>query len=161
MSNLNVSENSDKITPLKVEKKVKTETAPNSESNSSSSSSDQFRLAPRGMRIFHAHQKQPFETLKNSIEDLAGKHAKTLISIFHHQQFKKVSYKQFAALWRHINGPDSIKESTGSSHKALLDAKGRVVAGTFSHGDGMLYTHKTIDYPQDSLWMIGFGLETK
>lgn len=157
MNNLNVSESPDDLTPLQPKKRVSKEQA----QSVASSSSDQDRLAPRGMRVFHSRQNHQFTTLRSGFEDLAGTHATTLSSIHHYQQFKNVSYKLFASLWRHINGPDSIKESTGSSHIALLDANGRVVGGTFAHGPSMTYSKKTIGYIREALSMIGFGLESK
>ncbi|MBX9697233.1 MAG: hypothetical protein K2X53_04015, partial [Alphaproteobacteria bacterium] len=83
MSSLEIHETSDNIPSWKSKKIVpnkKPHSIPSCSSDQGSSSSDQVRLAPRGLRLFHAHQKQPFETLKNR-EDLAGTHAKTLISI--------------------------------------------------------------------------------
>lgn len=121
-----------------------------------STSSSQY-LAPRGMRLFHSHDQVLYRSLIQP-GDLKGKHEMVLFSIFDVKQFISVSYGDFARLWRHINGEKSINESKGSSHKSLLDADGRVVAGTFSHGDAMTYSRRTIPYIRDALIRIGFGL---
>ncbi len=162
MDHLKICEDSD-IPPAKlqtaVSEKEKTY-ATASSYDTASSSGDQDRLAPRGMRLFHSRQNHQFTTLRTRFEDLASRHATTLISIHHHQQFKNVSYKLVAALWRHTCGPDSIRESTGSSHIVLLDAKGLEVGGTFAHGHSMTYSNKTIVYIREYFRMIGFGVES-
>jgi hypothetical protein len=121
------------------------------------SSNDQPRLAPRGMRVFHPHTNQTFVTQLTSLDQLKGKHSETHCAIFDYQRFQNVSFQKFAALWRKINGKNSINDSTGGSHKELLDATGKVVIGTFSHGDAMTYTHKTIGYIREALELIRFG----
>src|SRR3546814_19033784 len=84
-------------------------------------------LAPRGIRLYHAEDNRTFTTKLSAPSQLKAKHAKTLEAIFDHQRFKNVSYGDFAALWRSINGPESINESKWGSHRDLLDANSKVV----------------------------------
>lgn len=114
-------------------------------------------LAPRGMRLFHGADTNTYRTLISNPNYLSGKHWKTYEAIFDYQAFKNVSFGQIKALWQEINGPNSVRETSGSSHKAFLDANGKVVAGTFAHGNAMTYSKKTIPYIRDALTKIGFG----
>lgn len=114
-------------------------------------------LPPRGMRLFHGADTNTYRTLITGPSYLGGKHWRTYEAIFDYQAFQNVCFGQIKALWHAINGPDSVRETSGSSHKALLDADGRVVAGTFAHGNAMTYSKKTIPYIRDAFTKIGFG----
>ncbi|MEN8236370.1 MAG: hypothetical protein ABFQ95_02295 [Pseudomonadota bacterium] len=129
--------------------------SPSLSSSPSPSPSPSPRLRPRGMRVFH--KKQPALSFdgSNPYAELSGKHQKTADCIFNAKQFKKVTYANFKSLWRHVHGDQSVKESTGSSHKKLISTTGQVF-GTFAHGDNMTYTHRTIKYLRDALTQTGY-----
>lgn len=111
---------------------------------------------PRGMRSFHA--KMPETTPPNHFVSLKGKHQKILDRLFDVTSFSSVRYQDFAALWRSINGPDSIKNaSSGGSHKALLDQNGKVITGIFAHGESQTFGKRTIKYVRDAFHQIGYG----
>ncbi|MDI9638536.1 hypothetical protein QM565_22720 [Geitlerinema splendidum] len=111
---------------------------------------------PRGMRSFHA--KIPEATPLNHFVSLKGKHQRILDRLFDVTRFSSVRYQDFAALWRSINGPDSIKNaSSGGSHKALLDQNGKVITGIFAHGESQTFGKRTIKYVRDAFHQIGYG----
>ncbi|MCX7343661.1 MAG: hypothetical protein NT128_05920 [Proteobacteria bacterium] len=112
------------------------------------------RVMPRGMRIFHSHA----QTFRTSFTGLSGKHIRTLSSLMNKKEFTPVTYADFASLWKAINGKDSISESTGGSHKALLDADGKVVAGIFAHNANMEYTRRTVPYLRGAIDLLGISL---
>ncbi|MGN6670980.1 MAG: hypothetical protein ACTHJ4_05515 [Candidatus Nucleicultricaceae bacterium] len=113
-------------------------------------------LPPRGMRMFHGNAPMQYRTLI-TLNQLSGTHFKTWQNLFDPEAWTNVSYGQVASLWRHINGKKSINERKGSSHKGLLDADKKNVAGVFSHGDDMTYTKRTIPYVRDPFVRIGFA----
>ncbi|MBX9621694.1 MAG: hypothetical protein K2X28_06695 [Alphaproteobacteria bacterium] len=120
--------------------------------------SEVAQIRPRGMRSFHG--RAPKTTPPNQFAPLKGKHQKILERLFDSTRFSSVRYQDFAALWRSINGPDSIKNaSSGGSHKALLDQSGKVVTGIFAHGEAQTFGKCTIMYIRDAFRQIGYGLE--
>lgn len=120
---------------------------------------EQESLAPKGSRLFHENDfRQDFQT-NRTIETIKGKHLSTLQAIFDAKQYRNVSYRQVKGLWQHINGKNSLRDNTGSSHKVLLDAQGQTVTGIFSHGENMCYTKRTIPYIREAFQKIGFGLQ--
>lgn len=109
-------------------------------------------LVPRGNRLFH--NQRPLGTLAPTIlpNHLQG----TVDSLFHHQQYQTVSFGEFASVWRHVNGANSIKSpGSGGSHRALLNAQGQVIGSTFTHGDKQTYGPKTVKYLRDALLQVG------
>ena len=106
------------------------------------------------MRLFHNESASSQQNTK--VSPLKGSHQLVHQKIFDQQQFKKVTYGEFKALWKHICGPNSVVESTGSSHKKLI-APNKEVFGTFAHSDSMTYSHRTIGYIRDALAQIGYG----
>ncbi len=120
-----------------------------------SQTSEVAPIRPRGMRSFHA--RVPETTPPNHFISLKGKHQKILKRLFDVTRFSSVRYQDFAALWRSINGPDSIKNaSSGGSHKALLDQNGKVVTGIFAHGEAQTFGKRTIKYVRDAFNQIGY-----
>lgn len=109
------------------------------------------RVMPRGMRIFHPYA----QTFRTNFTGLSGKHISTLSSLMNKKEFTPVTYADFASLWKAINGDKSIRESTGSSHKVLLDADGKVVSGIFSHNANMEYTRRTAPYLRAAIDLLG------
>jgi hypothetical protein len=108
---------------------------------------------PRGMRLFHKNspqtQHQPFE--------LKRKHLKIYQGLFDTQGFSSIKYSDFAALWRPINGDDSIQESKGGSHKVLLDSDRNKITGIFAHGNNQTFGKRSIIYIRDAFNQIGYG----
>ena len=113
-----------------------------------------YRLArPKGMRLFHNKQSSS----QHNQVIVSGHHTKTLEKLFSPQKFSHVRYADFATLWRHINGQSSIKESTGSSHKALLDQAGNVVTGIYAHNENERFGKRAIKYVRDAFKQIGYN----
>jgi len=118
-------------------------------------------VAPRGVRKFHAFQEYSYGQ-----QDLSklGKHLKTHETIWDPKLAGKgFNYGEFAALWQHIHGKkaekgeDTIVASGGTSHRALKNAKGVVMGGTFAHNNNQTYGKKTVRYLQDALYKSGYG----
>jgi hypothetical protein len=66
------------------------------------------------------------------------------------------NFGDFKSMWEHVNGKGSVRSSkSGSSHRALLDKDGKVVLGTFAHGDSQTYTRHTVKYLRAALRAIG------
>lgn len=108
------------------------------------------RDRPRGA----IHYDDP--TPQKSLVELKGKHLKTLEALFDKQNFHNVHYDALSSLWKYINGVKSIKESSGGSHKELLDQNGRVITGIFAHGGNQTFGHRTIRYIRDALIQVGY-----
>jgi hypothetical protein len=125
-----------------------------SEKNVAQKSSAFPYLAPKGMRAFHPHT-QTFRTNLTLSTGLQSKHLGTFNKLMESEYSSSLSYADFSSLWRAINGKNSIRESAGSSHKALLDADGKVVAGIFAHNKGMEYTKRTFAYLRDAVSRLG------
>ena len=126
-----------------------------SRKNIFSSSSALPRLAPKGMRAFHPHT----QTFRVGSTKLNYKHLRTYINLMESGSSSSLSYADYSSLWRAINGKNSIRESTGSSHKILLDADGKVVAGIFAHNKSMEYTKRTFSYLRDAISRLGINPE--
>jgi hypothetical protein len=126
-----------------------------SRKNIFSSSSALPRLAPKGMRAFHPHT----QTFRVNSTKLNYKHLRTYINLMESGSSSSLSYADYSSLWRAINGKNSIRESTGSSHKILLDADGKVVAGIFAHNKSMEYTKRTFSYLRDAISRLGINPE--
>ncbi|MBL8677072.1 MAG: hypothetical protein JNJ47_06615 [Alphaproteobacteria bacterium] len=121
-----------------------------------SQTSERAPIRPRGIRLLHS--EAPETTSPNHFVSLKGKHQKILDRLFDVTRFSSVRYQDFAALWRSINGLDSIKNaSSGGSHKALLDQNGKVVTGIFAHGEAQTFGKRTIKYIRDAFHQIGYG----
>lgn len=115
-------------------------------------------LPPSGIRKFHPQgMKQIFIPKIKNLKELNSTQINTYENIFDLKKWKNVSYGDFKALWKAINGEVSVDESSGSSHKTLLDSKNNVVTGIFAHGDNMKYSKKTIVYLRDALQRSGFN----
>lgn len=130
------------------------ELATNSSEESTSQNSKESTLPPRGLRAYHSENRVLEE---QTLPSLSGKMERLIETIFdyraHGQGF---NFGQFRQLWESINGKDSARPSgSGSSHYALLNQKGQVVAGTFAHGDGQEYTKTTVRYLRAALDAIG------
>jgi len=126
-----------------------------SRKNIFSSSSALPRLAPKGMRAFHPHT----QTFRVNSTKLNYKHLRTYINLMESGSSSSLSYADYSSLWRAINGKNSIRESTGGSHKILLDADGKVVAGIFAHNKSMKYTKRTFSYLRDAISRLGINPE--
>ena len=126
-----------------------------SRKNIFSSSSALPRLAPKGMRAFHPYT----QTFRVNSTKLNYKHLRTYINLMESGSSSSLSYADYSSLWRAINGKNSIRESTGSSHKILLDADGKVVAGIFAHNKSMEYTKRTFSYLRDAISRLGINPE--
>ena len=120
------------------------------------------RLPPKGMRMFHSRDQRTFRT---TFIDLS-EYTDMLRNLFGDEsQFVPIKYREFASLWRAIVGikisggkdigKNTIRESTGTSHKALLDADGRVVTGIFAHNNNMECTRRTLPYLRYAIEMLG------
>ncbi len=112
-------------------------------------------LRPRGMRLYHGKEPKHIN-ITNTYMNVSNKYRKIIDEIFCYQSFQSISYGDFKSLWKHIHGPDSVKESTGSSHKKLIARTGQIF-GTFAHGDAMTYTNQTIKYLRDALRETGYA----
>jgi hypothetical protein len=126
-----------------------------SRKNISSNSSALPHLAPKGMRAFHPYT----QTFRVGSTKLNYKHLRTYIKLMESGYSSSLSYADYSSLWRAINGKNSIRESTGSSHKILLDADGKVVAGIFAHNKSMEYTKRTFSYLRDAISRLGINPE--
>ena len=107
------------------------------------------------MRAFHPHT----QTFRVNSTKLNYKHLRTYINLMESGSSSSLSYADYSSLWRAINGKNSIRESTGSSHKILLDADGKVVAGIFAHNKSMEYTKRTFSYLRYAIIRLGINPE--
>lgn len=110
---------------------------------------------PRGMRKFHNYLPE----IQSSKILLKGKHLKVYEDLIDIKTFVTVKYKDFAGLWRYINGSNSIPECRGGSHKKLLNAQGDTITGIYAHGDNQTFGKRTIKYIRDAFKQIGYTQE--
>jgi len=87
------------------------------------------------------------------IKQLLNEDQKFIDVIFDERRFAKITYKKFQRFWEKQKG--RIAASHGGSHRLLIAPNGESLFGTYAHGGGQKYTHKTIKYLRAALWYIG------
>ena len=104
---------------------------------------------PSGIRKFHALMP----TTSYAIRELDRGDQGFIDDIFHDRRFARITYKEFKRFWENQKG--RIITNHGGSHRFLIGPKRDSLFGTYTHGGGQTYTHKTIKYLRAALWYIG------
>ncbi|MGI4852202.1 MAG: hypothetical protein ACRYGR_09720 [Janthinobacterium lividum] len=156
--------NIENIPTLKKQKQVKLQKVSQAQENTIANldiqtTSRQEFTRPKGMRSFHPKSASSNFGSESCLA-LNNKSSKLIDVIFDiRKKGQGFTFGQFKNLWEKINGHNTVRSDSGGSHYRLLNTDGKVVGGTFAHGEGQTYCAKTVRYLRDALYTVGVAPE--